>query len=153
MNSVSYAVETPFHSGVELLIEALNQELDVMTPPEFNNHISVEDMDNPQTTLIVARNKYGIAIACGAIVRHPVVAEIKRMYTNPEFRGKGISSRILTYLTDIAISEGYNRMVLETGVNYDSACALYRKHGWRECGPVLNYLDNPYSLFFEKFLE
>lgn len=148
---ISYAVENPCHSGIELLIEALNIEIDSMTPAETNQKLTVKDMDNPTTTVIVARDN-GVAVACGALVWHnKTTGEIKRMYTMPEYRGKGISREILSKLERIAIV-GFNlrELVLETGYNYNAAIALYKKLGWVECPPVLDYEANPYSVFFRK---
>jgi putative acetyltransferase len=150
--SISIGVEHPFHSGIELLIEALNKEIDSLTPPETNQKLSVSDLDNNHTTVVVARYN-DVAIACGALVRYnSTVGEIKRMYTDPDFRGRGISAAILDKLEEVAKLFGVKKLVLETGHNYFSARKLYEKKGWVECGPILDYTDNPYSVFYEKIL-
>ena len=152
MKSYSICVENPCHAGIELLIEALNIEIDSMTPPETNTKMSVQDMDNDYTTVLVARVN-GVAVACGAIVfQTPEIAEIKRMYTKPEFRGMGISRAILIKLENLARTGHAEKLVLETGYNYTAAIALYTKLGRVECQPILDYKPNPYSLFFEKVL-
>ena len=147
---ISFAVENPCRSGIELLIEALNIEIDSMTPAECNQKLTVEDMDNGATTVLVARS-HGVAVACGALVRHGTrTGEIKRMYTDPEHRGKGISRKILERLEEIAKAFGLSELVLETGYNYDAAIALYRKLGYVECPPILDYPASKYSMFFRK---
>ena len=147
---ISYAVENPCHSGIELLIEALNIEIDSMTPAETNTKLSVSDMDNSYTMVVVARHN-GVAIACGAVVYHNLkTAEIKRMYVDPDYRGMGISKAILIRLEDLARGADKCELVLETGYNYDAAIALYKSMGYVKCPPVLDYEANPYSVFFRK---
>ena len=58
------------------------------------------------------------------------VAEIKRMYTLPECRGKGIAKAILTELEVWAKEENYTTSILETGFLQLDAIGLYRKLGY-----------------------
>lgn len=56
--------------------------------------------------------------------------EMKRMYTLPEYRGKGIASRILSELELWAKEENYKIAVLETGFLQTDAISLYQKLGY-----------------------
>lgn len=56
--------------------------------------------------------------------------EMKRMYTLPEFRGKGIASKILSELELWAKEEKYKIAVLETGFLQTDAISLYQKLGY-----------------------
>lgn len=56
--------------------------------------------------------------------------EMKRMYTLPEFRGKGIASKILSELELWAKEENYKIAVLETGFLQTDAISLYQKLGY-----------------------
>ncbi|HCQ13046.1 GNAT family N-acetyltransferase [Flavobacterium sp.] len=56
--------------------------------------------------------------------------EMKRMYTIPEYRGKGIASKILTELELWAKEENYKIAVLETGFLQTDAISLYKKLGY-----------------------
>jgi putative acetyltransferase len=116
--------------------------------------MSVEDMAGDDTTVFVARNGAGgDLLGCGALLRHPGrVGEVKRMYTRPEARGLGIGGRILERIEDLARSEGFTRLVLETGNTYKAAERVYQRAGFRQCGPVLDYPDTPYSAFYDKQL-
>ena len=58
------------------------------------------------------------------------VAEIKRMYTLPESRGKGIAKAILMELETWAKEEGYTTSILETGYLQFDAIGLYQKLGY-----------------------
>ena len=59
------------------------------------------------------------------------VAEIKRMYTLPECRGKGIAKAILTELEIWAKEENYTTSILETGFLQVDAIGLYQKLGYQ----------------------
>jgi putative acetyltransferase len=59
------------------------------------------------------------------------VAEIKRMYTLPEYRGKGIAKAILAELEAWAKEEGYTKAILETGHLQKDAIGLYQKLGYQ----------------------
>jgi len=66
----------------------------------------------------------------------PDAAEIKRMYTAPAWRGRGVASTVLRALEQSARDAGRKRMVLETGSRQPEAVALYRKLGYE---PIANF--------------
>lgn len=92
-------------------------------------------------------------VACGAIKEFERgVMEVKRMYTAPQSRGKGIAGKVLTELEKWARELEYGKCILETGKRQTEAVALYKKCGYN---PIPNYgqyaiMDN--SLCFEKSL-
>ena len=71
------------------------------------------------------------AVGIGAYKEfEPNVAEIKRMYTVPECRGKGIAKAILSELETWAKEENYTTSILETGFLQLDAIGLYQKLGY-----------------------
>jgi len=73
----------------------------------------------------------GKPIAIGAYKEfEPKTAEMKRMYTLPEYRGRGIAGRILAELESWAKEEGYTTAILETGCTQQDAIGLYKKSGY-----------------------
>lgn len=73
-----------------------------------------------------------IAVGIGAYKElEPKVAEIKRMFTLPEHRGKGIAKAILTELETWAKEENYTTSILETGFLQLDAIGLYQKLGYK----------------------
>lgn len=150
--TVAIGVECPLTDDMRALIAELNAVLLSLTPPEACYHMSVEDMAGRDTTVFVARDgDNGDLLGCGALLRHPAgVGEVKRMYTRPAAQGRGIGGRILARIEDLARSEGFTRLVLETGNTYKAAERVYQRAGFRQCGPVLGYSDTPYTAFFEK---
>lgn len=150
--AVAIAVETPLQDDVRALIAALNAYLLELTPPEFCSHLTVEQMADDRTTVLVARDE-GRAVACGALRRHDAgVGEVKRMYTMPSHQGQGIGGRILELIEELARAEGLERLVLETGHRHDAAWRVYERGGFTRCGPVLDYPPSGYSVFYEKSL-
>ena len=71
------------------------------------------------------------AIGIGAYKEYDSeTVEMKRMYTLPEFRGKGIASKILSELELWAKEENYKIAILETGFLQTDAISLYQKLGY-----------------------
>ena len=151
--AVAIAEESPLQDDVRELIAELNAELLALTPPEFCFHMSAEEMAAPDTTVFVAR-EHGRAVACGALRRHADgLGEVKRMYTRPALQGRGIGGRILAAIEALACQEGLRRLVLETGDRHPAAWRVYERGGFTRCGPVLDYPDSTWSVFYEKRLD
>ena len=147
------AVETPLQDEVRALVAELNETLHALTPPEFCFHLTVEQMAEPATTVFVARDG-GAAVACGALKRHAgAIGEVKRMYTRPSHRGRKIGAVIVERIEALARQEGLKRLVLETGDRHPAAWAVYERAGFTRCGPVLDYPESQYSVFYEKDLS
>jgi len=150
--AVTIAVESPLQDDVRGLIAELNAYLLSITPPEYCSHMTVEQMAGADTTVFVAREE-GRAVACGALRRDAHgVGEVKRMYTVPSSQGKGIGGRILAAIEQLAREAGITQLVLETGHAHEAAWHVYERAGFTRCGPVLDYPDTGYSVFYEKLL-
>lgn len=86
---------------------------------------------------------------CGAVAElTDGVAEIKRMWIRPSWRGLGLAPRLLDHLEGRARSGGHQVVRLDTNDTLSEAIALYRSRDYRE---IDRYNDNPYArLWFEK---
>jgi putative acetyltransferase len=150
--TVAIAVETPLQDEVRSLVAELNTVLLELTPPEHCHHLTVEQMADASTTVFVARID-GQAVGCGALKRHDDgIGEVKRMYTRPSHRGKKIGALIVERIEALARQEGVKRLVLETGDRHHAAWTVYERAGFTRCGPVLDYPDVTWSVFYEKRL-
>lgn len=150
--TVEIAVETPLQDEVRELVAELNAVLLELTPPEFCHHLTVEQMADAATTVFVARID-GKAVGCGALKRHADgIGEVKRMYTRPVHRGRKIGAQIVGRIEALARQEGLKRLVLETGDRHHAAWTVYERAGFSRCGPVLDYPDVKWSVFYEKRL-
>jgi putative acetyltransferase len=148
--SVTIAVETPLQDEVRTLVSELNAVLVELTPPEHCHHLTVEQMADADTTVFIARVD-GAAVACGALKRHADdVGEVKRMYTQPSQRGRKIGEQIVAHIEAMARAEGLKRLVLETGDRHHAAWKVYERSGFTRCGPVLDYPDVKWSVFYDK---
>ncbi|HHY51592.1 MAG TPA: GNAT family N-acetyltransferase [Alphaproteobacteria bacterium] len=140
---VTIRAESPLQDEVRELVRQLNDHLLSLTPPEFCFHMTVEQMAEP-----------GRAVGIGALRRESDgIAEVKRMFCLPEMRGQHVGSGILDRIIELAKSEGITRLVLETGDRHPEAWRLYESRGFVRCGPVLDYPDSPWSVFYEKALS
>ena len=63
----------------------------------------------------------------------PGVAEIKRVYIRPEFRGMRLGERMLVRLLADAKAFGYQRVCLDTALFMKSAHRLYETNGFSDC--------------------
>lgn len=71
------------------------------------------------------------AVGIGAYKEYDTnTVEMKRMFTLPEYRGKGIAKAILTELETWAKEENYTVAILETGFLQVDAIGLYQKLGY-----------------------
>lgn len=93
------------------------------------------------------------AIACGAI--KPIdrsTMEVKRMFTLPAYRGKGLAVSVLKELEIWAKELGYEKTVLETGKKQIEAVALYKKCNYSIIPNYGQYAGIENSICFEKIL-
>lgn len=95
----------------------------------------------------------GRAVACGAWQPlEPGVAELKRMYVRPAFRGRGIARQLVVALEEEALADGRTVLRLETGTYLPAAISLYRSAGYLPIPVFGEYVGNPYSVCFGKSL-
>lgn len=93
----------------------------------------------------------GRAVACGAMKEFsPRVMEIKRMYTDPVVRGKGMATLVLKELEKWALELSYTGCVLETGLRQPEAIGLYRKCGYEQIPNYGQYIGMENSVCFKK---
>lgn len=151
--SFTIAVESPLSDDVRALVKELNEFTFELTPAEFRHHMTVEQMAGADTTLFVARDASGATLGMGALRRHGVVGEVKRMFVKPRARGLGVGGAILERIEALARQEGIGRVVLETGSNFDAAKRVYERGGFETCEPVLDYPPSAWTAFYAKSLS
>ena len=107
------------------------------------NPVEANQFDPPEGAFLIAWQA-GEPIGCGGwrIMAHFTddgvvaaeipenVAEVKRMYTTPAARGRGVARALLRALEDSAREAGMRRLVLETGYKQPEAIALYESSGY-----------------------
>jgi putative acetyltransferase len=92
------------------------------------------------------------AAGCAALRRIAEgVAEMKRLYVRPAFRGKGLGRVLAEAILDEAAKVGYRSIKLDTIDSMKEAIALYRDLGF-EPAPPYTYNPIPGALFMERSL-
>lgn len=84
----------------------------------------------PDGVLVIALAG-GVPVAGGAYRRYdPETAELKRIWTSKEQRGRGLGKLVVAELERSARGRGYRRIYLTTGWNQPEAVALYLATGY-----------------------
>lgn len=93
------------------------------------------------------------AVGCASIKRYDdESAEVKRVFIREEYRGQGISKKLMELLEQTAREQGYSSLLLESGEILVEAMALYRKIGFKVIPNYGPYVDMPESVCMKKEL-
>jgi ribosomal protein S18 acetylase RimI-like enzyme len=89
----------------------------------------------PVGASVLLRFQDGLAdqvVGCGAITKtdSPNICEIKRLYIQPNFRGRGGSKVLIRALLQKAQQDGYDQAVLSTWQSNLTGLALYKSMGF-----------------------
>lgn len=143
----------PFESGdAQRLISELDHGLAQLYTPDqrFGPNFKAAQIADGRGTFLVARLD-GRAVGCGAIrLLDDTTAEVKRMYVEPELRGRSIGRAVLDALERKARDLGVRRLVLETGIHQHSAIALYLRAGFEQCDCWGEYTTSATSVCYAK---
>ena len=153
--NVTIAVEAFASDDAQRLIAALDAELSELYLPEqrFGPNFNAEQIADGRGTFVVARHG-GKAAGCGAIrLLDDTTAEVKRMYVDPDRRGRGVGSAVLANLEAAATRLGIKRLVLETGAHQMAAISLYRRAGFTQIDCWGEYVSSATSICFSKNLR
>ena len=145
--------QAPTPEIAELLGE-LDAELSGPYAADQRHALSIEKLFQPDVRFFVARLE-GAAVACGGIGFYDGYAELKRMYSRPSVRGRGVAKAILRRLESEARTAGAPLLRIETGAYQAEALRFYEGAGYRRCGPFGPYAAMPpraieTSIFYEK---
>ena len=152
--SLSINAEAFDSRDAQRLIAALDAGLAELYPPEqrFGPNLKAQHLEGGRGTFLIARDG-GRAVGCGAIrLVDPTTAEVKRMYVEPDQRGRGVGRAVLASLEAAARQLGAGRLVLETGSYSADALALYRGAGFTPVDCWGEYATSPTSICLEKKL-
>ncbi len=125
------------------------------TAPESAHALDVEGLKAPDVTFCAAWDGDAL-LAVGALKRLAADhGEIKSMHTAATHRRRGVARAMLLHLLDAARAMGLSRVSLETGSAdyFAPARALYRRHGFAECPPFADYVDDPNSVFMTRVIR
>ena len=134
------------------LVKYLDADLAQRDGDDHSFYSQFNKIDKIKHTVVAYEN--GKPIGCGAIKEYaPNTMEIKRMYTLPESRGKGIASKVLTELEIWATELSCKKCILETGKRQPEAIGLYKKSGYKLIPNYGQYAEIENSICFEKEIK
>jgi putative acetyltransferase len=155
---MNIAIERVSEATAELrgLIAELNAVLDAAYAPHQRHGLALEQLFAPDMRFFLARSDH-VAVGCGGFALGDDYAEVKRMYTRPQARGRGVAKALLRQIEDAARAAGAPVLRLETGIHQQEAIGLYERAGFRRRDPFGPYAAMPAdsietSLFYEKGL-
>ncbi|MEH0938850.1 GNAT family N-acetyltransferase [Micromonospora psammae] len=91
----------------------------------------------------------GEPVGCGGWRSHgDDTAELKRMYTVPAARGRGVARAVLAAVEESARYHGRKRIILECGDKQPEAIAMYTAAGYERIPNFGFYADAPGCLSF-----
>lgn len=133
------------------LVKQLDAYLAVMDGEEHGFYDQYNKIDSLKNCIVIFDNDEAAAI--GAIKEFDKKSmEVKRMFTLPERRGKGLASAILKELEIWTKELGYEKTILETGKRQTEAVALYEKCDYKIIPNYGQYAGVENSVCFEKEL-
>ena len=133
------------------LVKALDSDLANRDGRDHAFYNQYNKIDNIKYAVVAYED--GTPVSCGAIKEYaPGTMEVKRMYTVPASRGKGIAAMVLHALEDWAKERGYQKCILETGKRQPEAIRLYEKSGYKYIENYGQYAGVDNSVCFEKRL-
>ncbi|WP_433020605.1 GNAT family N-acetyltransferase [Kribbella sp. CA-294648] len=146
----------------QLLVKALYAEqLETYSFADSPDLETAEDYVAPSGLLLVGYTPSGQPVGCGGCRtydRAGGIAEVRKMFVAPEYRGHGLGRKILSALEQHAAANGAQQMLLETGALNYAAIRLYLASGYEAIAPYVpgrretnrafrkNFWCNPSSL-------
>ncbi|MFH4966144.1 GNAT family N-acetyltransferase [Gaetbulibacter sp. M235] len=134
------------------LVKDLDAFLKITDGDEHEFYNQYNNIDVIKHTVVAYFN--GEPAGCGAFkMFEKDCVEIKRMFTNANFRGKGVASKILKELEVWAKELNYKSCILETGIRQTEAVAFYKKSNYTLIPNYGQYTNVSNSLCFKKMLS
>ncbi len=90
--------------------------------------------DPPDGAILVARRDWADAPPVGGVGLRsiaPTIGEVRRLWVDPGWRGRGLGRALMAALEEEALGLGHVRMQLATGDRQPEAVALYNAAGWQ----------------------
>lgn len=137
------------------LLRQSDEYMASLYPAEANHMESVDDLQSPRAALYGCYID-GVVAACGAVKvmeDDGRYGEIKRLFVDAPFRGRGLSTALMARLEDHLLNLDVDIVRLEAGISQPEALGLYAKLGYSKRPAFGRYAANPWSVFFEKRLD
>ncbi|MBU2662116.1 GNAT family N-acetyltransferase [Actinoplanes bogorensis] len=134
-----------------LLVDVLGELSERYGGTGDDTPIAEDDFDAPRGAFFVADDGERL-VGCAGWRRHGDDAELKRMFTAREMRGRGLARRMLAAIEQSAREAGCRRVILETGDKQPEAVALYISAGYERIDDFGYYAGHDSVLSYAKNL-
>ncbi len=139
------------HADFQHLIRLLDAELVELYGRMQNNYTALNVVDQICAALCYRGQT---PIGCAAIKETDAqTMEVKRVFVLPEYRGQGVSKRLMREIEQWAGELGSAALILETGKKQIAAIALYQKLGYTIIENYGAYMGNANSVCMKKALD
>lgn len=139
------------HPDFQKLVKKLDSYLAVIDGAEHSFYDQFNKIDSLNNVVVLYAEER--PIACGAMKPLDEASmEVKRMYTEENFRGQGHAAKILSELESWAKEMGIKKIFLETGKRMEDAVIFYQKRKYSVIPNYGQYIGVENSICFEKRL-
>ncbi len=133
------------------LVKLLDADLAIRNGDDHAFYDQFNKIDAIKNCIVIYIDE--IPAACGAFKKiEDNMVEIKRMYTNPNFRKRGLATAIVKELEIWAKELNYKKAVLESSLEQNEALSVYEKSGYARIPNYGQYIGIDKSVCYEKIL-
>lgn len=137
------------HPDVQALLQTHLDDMHENSPEDSSYALDLSGLRAADVSFWVAWEKGEVA-GCGALKElSPSSGEIKSMRTHSAYLHKGVASKMVEHILEVAKSRGYSSLSLETGTGptFDPALKLYEKYGFESGDAFSGYKPSPFNQF------
>jgi ribosomal-protein-alanine N-acetyltransferase len=113
-------------------------EADIYETP-WSEGVFQDELARSDRVYLVAENGSGGLVAYGGLLLVDEDAHITTLAVVPEWRGRGLGTRLMLALADAAVEAGAAHLTLEVRLSNAPAQRLYRRFGFAPVGLRKNY--------------
>lgn len=133
------------------LVKLLDADLAIRNGDDHSFYDQFNKIDSIKHCIVIYID--GLPAACGAFKQFSgETVEIKRMYTHPDFRKRGLATAIVQALESWAKESGYAKAVLESSLEQNEALSVYEKSGYCRIPNYGQYVGIDKSVCYQKIL-
>ena len=110
-----------------------------------------EKYKEPDGAFIIAKENNSIIGCVGIRKIGAQICEMKRLFVNDDYKGKGIGKKLVEEIIEEAKNKKYEKIRLDTIDTMDTALNIYCKNGFYKIEPYYNN-PNEGTVYLEKIL-
>lgn len=139
------------HEDFQALVKFLDADLALRNGEKQAFFNQFNKLDTINNCIVVYIDD--VPAACGAFKKFDdETVEVKRMYTHPDFRKRGLATVIVKELEAWAKELNYRKAVLETSLKQNEAVSVYEKIGFTRIPNYGQYIGIDTSVCYTKSL-